>query len=230
MSATAGSNAFLTVQVATSSNIWLAPGGDATAAMQITKGSGTYDGTLGVSLAPDGRVVYVSTASGGGDLWIANSDGTGQKQLTDTGANYVPMVSSDGSHIVFASERTGVRQVWTSGIDGGNLRQLTNGNGSMYPVYSPDGRWIVYASENRIWKMPADGGEPVRLTDKLTGRPSVSPDGRLIACQYSTRASWELAIYPFEGGQPLKVFDVPRGFDTVASPRWSSDGREVQFV
>jgi len=37
-------------------------------------------------------------------------------------------------------------------------------------------------------------------------------------------------VYPFEGGQPRKVFDVPRTFDIAVSPVWSPGGGEVQFV
>ena len=72
--------------------------------------------------------------------------------------------------------------------DGGNLKQLTGGQGGRFPQSSPDGRWVVFHSTRsgslRAWKVSIDGGEPVRLTDKWTSNPTVSPDGNLVACFY----------------------------------------------
>ena len=56
--------------------------------------------------------------------------------------------------------------------------------------------------------MPAGGGEPMQLTDKLSR--AVSPDGRLVAYIYRDQNDpWRLAVAPLEGGEPLKTFDVP---------------------
>ena len=72
--------------------------------------------------------------------------------------------------------------------DGGNLLQLTKGPSDAFPRVSPDGRWVVYSStrsgSSRLWKVSIDGGESVRLTDKYTVNPTVSPNGSLIACHY----------------------------------------------
>ena len=50
----------------------------------------------------------------------------------------------------------------------------------------------------------------MRLTDKLTARPAVSPDGKLVACVYrdAVTSPFRLALIPFEGGDPVKVFDT----------------------
>ena len=93
--------------------------------------------------------------------------------------------------------------------DGGNLKQLTEGPGDIFPQSSPDVRSVVFQSARsgpvRVWKVSIDGGEPVRLTDKWTANPTVSPDGSLIACFYredQPNAPIKVAIIPFAGMRP----------------------------
>jgi Tol biopolymer transport system component len=72
----------------------------------------------------------------------------------------------------------------------------------------------------------------VRLTDKLTARPAISPDGKLVACFYRDAASspYRLALIPFEGGDPVKVFDTPVNAPWFNAPRWTPDGRAILYA
>ena len=122
--------------------------------------------------------------------------------------------------------------------DGGNLKQLTEGPSDIFPQSSPDSRWVVFQSTRsgsaRAWKVSIDGGEPVRLTDKWTANPTVSPDGSLIACFYrddQPDARTKVAVIPFAGGEPLKVLDLPRpSFSGAPGLRWTADGRALTFI
>src|SRR5262249_39569524 len=58
---------------------------------------------------------------------------------------------------------------------------------------------------------------------------SVSPDGRMIACVGRNEAKRELLILPFEGGQPLRRFDLARGF-TGSRIQWTPDGTALIYV
>jgi len=119
-------------------------------------------------------------------------------------------------------------------MDGGNLKQLTAEQGGRFPQSSPDGRWVVFQSERMLWKVSIDGGEPVRLTDKLTSNPTVSPDGSLIACWYGDdqpNTLTKVAIIPFTGGDRVKVLDFPRpSFTSDAGLRWTPDGRALTYI
>ena len=118
-------------------------------------------------------------------------------------------------------------------IDGSDQRQLGNSQGGEQSArFSPDGRWLVYRTAIgrwTSWKIPAEGGEPAQITDKISRSPAVSPDGKLVAYFYrEENGPWRLAIAPFEGGEPSRTFDIPAIPDP--SLRWTPDSRAVAYV
>ena len=62
--------------------------------------------------------------------------------------------------------------------------------------------------------------------------PSVSPDGKLIAYSDSDErpgSPVRIVVIPFDGGHPVKTFDLPPTFDHLAV-RWTPDGRALTYV
>jgi eukaryotic-like serine/threonine-protein kinase len=231
LSLTANSKSLLTVQTQTASTLYTAPANDLRQAKAVTLRDNKIAGTQGLSLTPDGRILYVSTLSGNRDIWIANSDGSNPRQLTDSPArDRSPAVSPDGRYIAFETDRTGKFAIWRMDMDGGNLLQITQGNTAGKPTFSPDGRWIVYGvsesdSRPQIWKAPIVGGAAVRLTDQYSYFASVSPDNKLIACFVADMRA-KIGLFPFEGGAPVKVLDAPPS-PILKPPLWSPDGRRL---
>ena len=72
--------------------------------------------------------------------------------------------------------------------DGNNPEQLTDSPLQGSPAdCSPDGKWVVYSkfgTEKGVWKVPMEGGNPVRLSDAEADHPIISPDGKMIAYSY----------------------------------------------
>jgi len=256
VSLAADSSSLVSVQVEQTSSIWVLPvdveaasaskaGGaafptDVSRARQITSGSSKFDGFYGLSWTPDDRIAYASAASGNKEIWVTQSDGSGQKQLTSEiqGSIYQtdidPAVSPDGRHILFSSDRvTGDPHVWRTDVGGGNLKQLTNGTGESNPQMTPDGRSVVYLdrSSNRfLWKVSIDGGEPSQLTDKPSNRPVISPDGKLIATAFGPEsgAASNIAVISIDGGSSVKLFDVAPTVN-ASSVVWTMDGRSLVY-
>lgn len=227
LSLTADSSTIAIIQSEQVSNIWLAPNENLHRTSQLTFSK--FDGQRSISWTPDRKIVYDSGASGHLDLWITDTNGTGQKQLTaDAGNNSSPSVSPDGRYVVFVSDRTGIDHIWRIDIDGSNARQLTNGNGEINPQCSPAGEWVVFNSRfggEPLSKVPLDGGAPVGIMAKTSSGVAVSPDGKWIASTHYEPANINTAIYPFEGGEPQKMLNVSSYYF-----RWTPDGRALAYL
>ncbi len=70
--------------------------------------------------------------------------------------------------------------LYTVPVNGGTARRLTGHDGyEMFPRYSPDGRWIAFTGQydgsTEVYRIPAGGGEPERMTWTPTlGRDDVA--------------------------------------------------------
>jgi Tol biopolymer transport system component/DNA-binding winged helix-turn-helix (wHTH) protein len=237
---TADMKSLVTVLHRRIANLWIAPADRASEAVQIHSGNSKDLGwTLGVEWLRDGKIIYGSTASGKEDVWLMNADGSEQKQITTTaGANFEPTVSDDGRTVVYVSKAADAAQnLWKMNLDNGERAQLTEGGFDLRPDISPDGRWVVYMSVIKdsptLWKTPiGGGGAPIQLSDKMAAVPRVSPDGRFIACFYRAQVDTysKFAVLPFDGGEPVKVFDRPMTTFVEAGIRWMPDGRALSFI
>ena len=233
VSLTADSSSLATVQFERVSDIWMAPDGDSNRASRIT--TNRVAGMGGLAWTPDGRIVHASRTSGYQEIWIMNKDGTENKQLTfESGRNSLPAVSRDGRYIIYVSNRMGTRNIWRMDIDGGNKKQLTHGSDDVSPQYSPDNQWVIYSSSEikhpTLWKVPIDGGEAVQLTKYDSNLIALSPKDGQIAYAYDEPETLKrrVAIIPFTGGPPTKVFDFPNPFGQII--RWATDGRALTYI
>jgi serine/threonine protein kinase/Tol biopolymer transport system component len=237
LSLTADFGALVTIQSQTSSNIWVAPKGNAGEARQLTSRRNADEGFFGVAWTPDGRVVYSSTAAiNHSNLWIMNDDGSNPRQLTDSLADdTLPAVSPDGRYIVFTSNRSGKLNLWRMDMDGGNLKQLTN-SVALEPDFSPDGRWVacifLQSGKMTLWKVPVDGDSPVQLTETFANAPAVSSDGKLIAYFYYdeyAEKKTKVIIIPSDGGAPVKVLDYTPAAPPNVGLQWSPDDSSIIY-
>jgi Tol biopolymer transport system component len=229
------SNTALTSTARQINNIWVAPANDLRNAKQITFGSlNRGDGLLGVDWTPDHKIVYTSASPQGQAIWIMNADGSNPKALTPSGANdTVPSVTGDGRFVVFHSTRNHAEEVWRVNIDGSEPRQLTKCGNDFDPTVSPDGKWVVYRSNcdgGRLWRVNIDGGDARRIINNAASWPWISPDSKLIACQYATDDNkTQLAVLSIDGGPPIKLFDVPPLANFRYAIRWTADGKAITY-
>ncbi len=142
------------------------------------------------------------------DIFLANSDGTGLRKITDNPKyDAEPVVSSDGRRIVFGSQREGDFDIYVMNADGSGVKRLTDRIGyDGGPWFSPDGKkiawraWYPETEEEKatwkdcmeknyiiavpldIWVMDSDGSNKTRLTRNgaTNWAPSWHPDGKRI--------------------------------------------------
>lgn len=67
------------------------------------------------------------------------------------------------------------------------------------------------------------------MTDKESSYPRVSPDGKFIAGGLETNGKMSLAIFQIEGGEPIKLFEVPKTYNFYDAIRWTADGKFVTY-
>jgi eukaryotic-like serine/threonine-protein kinase len=242
VSVTADGGALATIQTQQVSNIWVAPKGDWDHPRQVTQGLSNGDGGNGLSWAGDGKIVYTSSVNGNESLWQVHP-GKGQPRRlvqTQLADDFPSVCGGSPGYITFlkGSQRNNP-VIWRVNSDGSHLKQLTDGR-DWFPSCSPDGKWVVYWSESagkdELWKVSIDGGDPVQLTSAAAATlPSISRDGKWIACFYQVNAKgpWTLAVLPFAGGKPVKTFPVAPSAPVGSLFRplqWSSDGRAITYL
>ena len=189
------------------------------------------------SWMPDGKIMYTSLINGIPNLWMMSATGAGNQQLTkDTGESTFASVTPDSRYIVFLSDRAGFSNVWRMDLDGSNLKQLTSGEDESWAWQSPDSRWIVYhgakQGKRTLWRVSIDGGPPDQLTDYPSVAPVISPDGNWVVCYYrlDMKVPWRLGIIPFNGGQPVRSFEVETGVSFQSLVRWTPDGSALAYI
>lgn len=239
ISLSADGNTLIALQWQTTTGLWIAPTENPSAAAAVTSGTlDRKDGQNGLSVAPDGRLIYVSDHSGKRDLWSVNADGTGLKQLTDaTHADLSPVVSPDGRYIVFQSCRTSSDRsfnIWRVDVDGRNPMQLTRGRYDSEPTFSPDSESVIYVNNDehvpKLRRVPIGGGQPVALTDEFSQHPTFSPDGKLLAyyrMNQKQRDQRHLVFIPAKGGAPIKTLPAPKNFGSVM--QWAPAGDSLWY-
>jgi Tol biopolymer transport system component/DNA-binding winged helix-turn-helix (wHTH) protein len=226
---TADGRMLVTQQFDLVSNIWSARLTGAADAKKI----GVW-GRMGLCLLPGGDVVYAAPEPRGmNKIWMMNADGAERKQLTfDNGDDIFPAVSPDGRFIFFASNRTGNFEIFQMNIDGSNLLQLTHTQGAGSPSVSPDGGWVIYlsASDEALYKIPIEGGEPVRVAGSGVGVSAVSPDGKLIAYFTQGKNAWAVAVNSFNDGSAIRKFEVGSHSLNNTTLKWTPDGKALLYA
>ncbi len=134
-----------------------------------------------------GSLFYLSSRDGADGLWSYRDGKALEVWKGSDGALESPAaVSADGRDVAFPLRRNGKQQMHVMTADGTGLRPLPSdidvrGTAS----WSPDGKWTVVAgSSDRsglgLFKLPVDGGSPVRIATGPFLDPVWSPRGDLI--------------------------------------------------
>jgi Tol biopolymer transport system component len=186
------------------------------------------------------RIVFGSGRDGNREIYVMNSDGSGQTRLTSHGsADHSPTWSPDGARIAFVSERDGNPEIYVMNADGSGLARLTTSPGAdVDPDWSPDGMRIAFASErngnSEIYTMSVDGSAPTRLTvsSATDGQPAWSPDGARIAFSSdppdgSAEPVRRIFVMDSDG---TGAAEVPWTGTDGHNPRWSPDGKVIAVI
>jgi Tol biopolymer transport system component len=178
-------------------------------------------------------LLYLSSKGGTQGLWKWK-DGS-ETELWKGSDGYVPFapgISPDGAQIAFVTRIEGRHYLSLMASDGTGVHRIAESLDVVgVPSWSPDGKWIaavVREKEGRerpLYKVPLDGGPPVRLVEGIAFDPVWSPDGRLILYAEGYGGSRPLrGITPDKEAVPLPELFVAQAGDRY---RFMPDGKAV---
>ena len=132
-----------------------------------------------------------------------------------------------------SADHNGQSMVYTLPATGGTPALITQRAPSYLHGWSPDAQWLVYTGgrDNKydIYKIPAAGGEEVRLTDSpgLSDGPEFAPDGQTI--YYNSTRSGRMQLWRMkpDGSDQEQVTDDE--FNNWF-PHVSPDGKWIAFL
>jgi Tol biopolymer transport system component len=190
------------------------------------------DGThLAFSRSPD-----EDTDPSDRDIWVVDTDGENETQLTDGPAgDFAPQFSPDGQALMFQRTRDGespALMVMTSG--GSNLHRIAGADDEVIfeSQWSPTGEQILTmghpgeeGEDNWLAVMDAEGGNRRVIFSGPFNEPTWSPDGKQILIS----SQGQLLLVPVDGGEPTTAVEGvdPQGLTQV---EWSPDGANILFT
>ncbi|MEM8679899.1 MAG: hypothetical protein AAGF97_11145 [Planctomycetota bacterium] len=160
------------------------------------------NGDVAPSWSPDGRwIVYADNRDGQDDLFLAKSDGTGERRLTrDAAIDRYPAWSPDSRRIVFAKRLSSGWDLHLLTLDSEEVERLPeSGTYVGHPAWSPDGEAIAFDTlfddQAEIAVIDLASGIIKRITHRAGNDliPAWSSDGRRIAFGGEpTAGNWDL--------------------------------------
>jgi Tol biopolymer transport system component/DNA-binding winged helix-turn-helix (wHTH) protein len=161
-------------------------------------------------------LLFLSGHGSGDGLW--RLDGKSARELwkgSDRGLVAPPAIAPGSGRICFSYRKDGRARLNIMDSDGTNLRTLAPSLDVRGGIsWSPDGKWMAVAADRgdgtHLFKIPADGGEPVQLLDSLSYNPLWSPDGKMIVYSEQQGGSQFVvkAVTPERSPIPLPTISV----------------------
>jgi len=155
------------------------------------------------------------------DLWaLPAGDSAKARQITPGGSPAANASPLGKDRLVYQTDAGGI---FTISVDGGTPTQVgSSERGMLSGSACGDGKHIVFQKveneQSNIWRMDADGTNPVQLThEKAAAFPICSPDGQWVT--YFTAAELGTNLISINGGasQPLKFPGVTLGAAFLSS-------------
>jgi serine/threonine protein kinase/Tol biopolymer transport system component len=132
-------------------------------------------------------LAFLSSKGGADGLWKIDNGGTAVELWKggEGGVVAAPAISPDGRRICFSYRKQGRAELSVINANGTGLTTLAKSiEVQSAASWSPDGKWVAVAGNQgdgtRVFKIPLDGGPPIRLRDTLSFNPVWSPDGGFI--------------------------------------------------
>ena len=183
--------------------------------------------------SPDAkRVAFISTRSGGAELWLADRDGANAQQLTNFGRAAIrqPRWSPDGTRILISASVNGQLDLYLVDVAGGALARLTDdGEDEIAPAWSHDGAAVLFGARRsgtwQVMRMTIADRSRMQLTTDGGYAPQASPDGASILFTRLERTGvWTI---PVGGGEARLLVPGVRAAETA---NWRATATGIYYL
>jgi TolB protein len=174
----------------------------------------------------------------GGDIYVANPDGTGIRSLVSgPGEELGATFSRDGTHVAYWSiPPDGPPELWVSSADGRAGRKVSGviegPRGQVGPAadWSPAGDELAFAALETIHVVKVDG-TALRAVSTASGAsgPAWAPDGESIAFTSSSGGATSVFVVDPDGRNERRVSEEPGRDLSHFWPSWSLDGTGLLY-
>ncbi len=173
-----------------------------------------------------------------GDVWIAASDGSNPRRLTDnTAYECAPAFSPAADLVAFSSDREGGMDVWIMPASGGEPMRLTwHSAPDRVLGFTASGDSVIFSSRRdtlqaRAYSVPVAGGEPAMVLDAAVYELAFSRDGSKTAFSAGANSWWRrkyrgsgaFDIWIKETGKP-RAAKATSWAGNDSAPMWAPDG------
>jgi eukaryotic-like serine/threonine-protein kinase len=162
------------------------------------------------------------------------------QRITTTGQAYSGTLSPDGRYVAYAEDTKGRKSLWLHQLAAANSVQLLPPAplSTLIPVFTPDGDFIDYLERvnltdihGTLYQIPALGGTPRKLVDRIDSAVTFSPNGKQIAFVRNdlVKAESSLVLADSSGAHEATLATRRTGKDVgpFAVPSWAPDGRTI---
>ena len=166
-----------------------------------------------------GQLLFLSSKGGADGLWRSKGGVVSELWRGSEGAVMAaPALSPDGARVAFVVRQQERGRLYLMAADGTGSHRLTESlDARDAPSWSSDGKWVAVVASERteqpLYKVPVEGGAPVRLVGGVNTSPVWSPDGRFIVYCVQGEGPWcgMKAITPDGNPFPLPEAKVDNG-------------------
>ena len=185
--------------------------------------------------SPDGEdVAFYSSRTGRREIFVMRLGGGPAVQLTSSESDdtefFFPEWSPDGNEIAFTARRARVA-IHAVPRDGGATRFVfeSESREDLHPAWSRDGRWLMFAANQSLWRVPAEGGEPERLTEGgVDSWPIPSRDGKQVFFPGFGERLGNIWAFALEDQSERPMADLKGRYGSLQT-QFVTDGRYLYF-